>query len=200
MNNTMPGRNASTQPTITPVASGEAVVASFQSHADAEDAVRRLSEGGLPVSQIFIIGRNFETHEDIQGFYRPADAALAGAEEGAWLGGLFGLMLGAMGFFVLPVIGGLMVIGPLAGMIAGAIGGAGVGALINGLVAAGIPRDQALKYQERLQAGEFLVNVHGSADDLGRAHEILGATALTHLQTHGELPDASGRYAIDDTV
>ncbi len=200
MNNTIPGRIASAPPTTTPAASGEAVVASFPRHADAEEAVRRLSGGGLPVGQISIIGRNFETHEDIQGFYRPSDAALDGAGEGAWLGGLFGLMLGAMGFFVLPVIGGLMVIGPLAGMIAGAIGGAGVGALINGLVAAGIPRDQALRYQERLQAGEFLVVVHGSADALGRAHEILSGTAPTHLQMHGESPDASGRYAIDDAV
>ena len=183
MNSTM----TDTQSTMSdqPAAFDQAVVASYRSHADAETAVRRLAEGGLPITQISIIGRNFETHQDIQGFYRPADAALNGAGQGAWFGGLFGLMMGAMGFFVMPAVGALMVMGPLSGMIAGAIGGAGVGALINGLVASGVPRDQALKYQERLQAGEFLVVVHGDAGETMRAHEILEGTAQTHLQAHG---------------
>ena len=168
-----------------PATFDQAVVATYRSHTDAEQAVRRLSEGGLPINQISIIGRNFETHEDVQGFYRPADAALDGAGQGAWFGGIFGLMLGAMGFFVMPAVGALMVMGPLSGMIAGAIGGAGVGALINGLVASGVPRDQALKYQERLQAGEFLVVVHGGAGEMMRAHEILEGTTPSHLQAHG---------------
>jgi len=164
--------------------SDQTVVASYRNHTDAEAAVHLLSDGGLPIKQISIIGRNFETHEDIQGFYRPADAALDGAGQGAWFGGLFGLMLGAMGFFVMPVVGAVLVMGPLAGMIAGAIGGAGVGALINGLVASGIPREQALVYQDRLQAGEFLVVVHGDAGTAAQAHAILDGTAQTHLQTH----------------
>ena len=155
-----------------PVAFDQAVIASYRSHPDAEAAVRRLSEGGLPITHISIIGRHFETHEDIQGFYRPADAALAGAGSGAWVGGFFGLLAGAMGFFVFPVVGALMVLGPLSGLIAGAIGGAGIGALINGLIATGVPRDQALKYKDRLQAGEFLVVVHGGAGETMRAHEI----------------------------
>ena len=153
-----------------PAAFDQAVVATYRSHTDAEAAVRLLSSGGLPMTHISIIGRHFETHEDVQGFYRPEDAALAGAGTGAWFGGFFGLMAGAMGFFVFPVVGALMVMGPVAGLIAGAIGGAGVGALINGLVASGVPRDQALKYQERLQAGEFLVVVHG-----GRGRDDAGA-------------------------
>lgn len=85
----------------------------------------------LVSDQISIIGRNFETHEDTQGFYRPADAALDGAGQGAWFGGLFGLMLGAMGFFVMPVVGAVLIMGSLADMIAGAIGGAGAGASSN---------------------------------------------------------------------
>lgn len=162
----------------------QAVVATYLTHADAEAAVRLLAADGFPINQISIIGRHFETRQDIQGFYRPADAALDGAGQGAWYGGLFGLLLGAMGFFVMPAVGALLVLGPLSGMIAGAIGGAGVGALINGLVASGVPRDQALKYQERLQAGEFLVIVHGSADETVRANQILKGTAQTQLQTH----------------
>ncbi|MDR3708062.1 MAG: hypothetical protein P4L33_07160 [Capsulimonadaceae bacterium] len=162
----------------------QAVVASYRSHAEAETAIRRLAADGLPVETISIIGRNFETYEDVQGFYLPGDAARDGAGQGAWLGGIFGFMAGAMGFFVFPGFGALMVLGPLAGLIAGAVGGAGVGALINGLIAAGIPKEHAIKYQERLQAGEFLLVVHGNADEVKRAHEILEGTGQTHLVLH----------------
>jgi hypothetical protein len=72
---------------------------------------------------------------------------------------MFGLLMG-FGLFVLPVAGTLIVLGPLSGLIAGAISGAGIGALVNGLMAMGIPKDQALKYEARLQAGEFLVIVN----------------------------------------
>ena len=173
----------------TSIAFDQAVVASYRNHSEAETAVRRLAAGGLPINQVSIVGRNFETHEDIQGFYRPADAVREGAEQGAWFGGFFGLMLGAMGFFVFPIVGGLLIAGPLAGLVAGAITGAGVGALVNGLVASGIPRDQALKYQERLQAGEFLVVLHGSKDETARAHEILDDTLQIYLQTHAMTPE-----------
>jgi hypothetical protein len=180
-----------TLPRTLPVAYDQTVIASYRNHMAAEAAVRRLSRGGLPINQISIIGRNFETHEDIQGFYRPADAAIEGAGQGAWFGGIFGLMLGAFGFFILPVIGGLMIIGPLAGLVAGAIGGAGVGALINALMTMGVSRDQALKYQERLQAGEFLVVLHGSADETAHAREILDDTMQTHIQTHSGTIESS---------
>jgi hypothetical protein len=171
-----------------PVEIVQTIVASYRSHADAEDAIRHLASGGVPIDTISIIGRNFETREDIQGFYRPADAALSGAGQGAWLGGLFGLMMGAFGLFVLPIVGAVMVLGPVSGMIAGAIGGAGAGALISGLIAAGIPRDQAFKYQERLQAGEFLVIVHGPESVGKQAHEMLEGTPQTYLRAHSSKP------------
>ena len=183
MNNTITG--------TAPIAFDQTVVASYGNHSSAEAAVRRLSDGGLPINQISIVGRNFETHEDIQGFYRPADAALDGASQGAWFGGIFGLMMGALGFFVFPVLGSVMIIGPLAGFVAGAIGGAGVGALINALIMMGIPRNQAFKYQERLEAGEFLVTLHGSVGQTAQAHEILEGTSQTHLQTYHQAHDAT---------
>ncbi len=78
------------------------------------------------MQKISIIGRNFELREDVQGYYRPSDAALEGAGFGAWMGGLFGLLMG-FGMFVFPIAGTLIVLGPLAGMIAGAVSGAGFG-------------------------------------------------------------------------
>src|SRR6202011_6246514 len=114
-----------------PAKSVNSVVAVYRHHAAAEDAVNRLERAGIPMQKVSIIGRNFELREDVQGYYRPSDAALEGAGFGAWMGGLFGLLM-ALGMFVFPIAGTLIVLGPLAGMIAGAVSGAGLGALVNG--------------------------------------------------------------------
>ena len=71
-----------------------------------------------------------------------------------------------------------------------AVGGAGVGALLNALIATGIPRHQALKYQDRLQAGEFLVVVHSGSDQAKRAHEILEQTEHSVLHAYGPSAEA----------
>ena len=163
----------------------QAVVASYGSHNDAEEAVRQLQRSGVPMDHISIIGRNWQVREDVQGFYTPGDAIQAGAKRGAWFGGFFGLFMG-MGMFVFPIAGTLIVLGPLAGLIAGAIGGAGFGALTSGLMTMGIPKDQALKYEGQLQAGEFLVVVHDATlEETTLAHQILQATSNTSIDSHG---------------
>src|SRR5687768_13031956 len=133
-----PPRSSENQ-SIRPVDSS--VVAIYKTHQQAEEAVRKLERGGIPMQKISIIGRDFQLREDVQGYYRPSDAAKEGAGFGAWFGGLFGLMMG-FGFFLFPVAGPLFVLGPLAGMIAGALSGAGIGALVNALVALGMSKDQ----------------------------------------------------------
>lgn len=76
------------RPDTQPAVSDQAVVASYRSYPKSGAAVHRLPEGGLPINRISIIGRHLETHEGVQGFYRPADAAPDGAGAGAWCGGL----------------------------------------------------------------------------------------------------------------
>jgi hypothetical protein len=60
-----------------------------------------------------------------------------------------------------------------------------MGALVNGLMALGIPKDKALKYQSRLQAGEFLVTVTGNSEEVNRAKEVLQNSGEIELETHG---------------
>ena len=161
----------------------QSVVASYKSHEDAEEAVRQLQHSGIPMPQISLIGKDWRAREDVQGYYQPADAVREGAGTGAWFGGIFGLFLG-FGLFVFPIAGALIVLGPLAGFIAGAIGGTGVGALIGALVSLGIPKEQAIKYQTRLEAGEWLVIVHGGNDDIQKAHLTLQNSGHVELQMH----------------
>lgn len=143
--------------------------------------MRKLERAGISIQKISIIGRDFQLREDVQGYYRPSDAAKEGAGFGAWFGGLFGLMMG-FGLFVFPVAGTLVVLGPLSGMIAGAIGGAGIGALVNALIALGMSKEQALKYQARLQAGEFLLSVIGTSEEVERARSLLEDTGESDIQ------------------
>jgi uncharacterized membrane protein len=166
-----------------PEKANNSVVAIYHHHTEAEEAVHRLERAGIPIQKISIIGRNFQIREDVQGYYRPSDAALEGAGFGAWMGGLFGLLMG-FGLFVFPVAGTLIVLGPLAGFIAGAVSGAGIGALINSLMALGISKEHALKYQAHLQAGEFLVIVAGTIEEVSRAREVLENSGEIDLQTH----------------
>ena len=100
------------------------------------------------------------------------------------MGGLFGLLMG-FGKFVFPVAGTLIVAGAIGRHILGALSGAGVGALVNGLMALGISKDRALKYQSRLQAGEFLVTVTGTPEEVNRAREVLQNSGEIELETHG---------------
>ena len=167
-----------------PLSCDQSVLAGYRSHYEAEKAVRRLAKEGLPTDKISMIGRSFQTCDDIQGFYRPADAALQGAEAGAWFGGICGMLTGT-GLFILPVVGPVFVLGPLAGLVATAVGGAGTGALITGLVSLGIHQDQAAKYQESIHAGEFLVIVYGATSvETDRACSLLEDTSQTYLRTH----------------
>ena len=172
-----------TQPT--PSSEQQAVVAVYPTHEQAEAAVRQLQHAGLPMNAISIIGRNWQVREDVQGYYHPGDAVREGATSGAWVGGLFGLLLG-FGLFVIPVAGTILVLGPLGGLIAGALSGAGIGALAGGLMSLGIPKDQALKYQSRLEAGEFLVVAHGAPEIVTQANQVLQGTTPTDLQMHSQ--------------
>jgi len=49
----------------------QTVVASYGTHDDAEEAVRRLHRGGAAIDHISLIGREWQMREDVQGFYRP---------------------------------------------------------------------------------------------------------------------------------
>jgi len=173
----------------------QSAATAYSSHAEAEAAVRCLVKHGMPAETISMIGHHFEAQGDIQGFYHPAPQnrsephLLDGLEVGAWVGGIFGLQAGATGFFVMPVVGAMMVLGPLAEMIAGALSGAGagagIGALTQGLLASGIPADQTHKYQNYLQSGGFLVAVHGNAGRTKRVHELLQSVGQAHPQSGG---------------
>ena len=108
------------------------IVAVYPDHDAAEHAVRRLHETGIAMSDLSIVGRDFQTTEEPVGFVSAKDYATAGAATGAWFGGLFGLCIGAA-FLILPGIGPVVVAGPLTAAVVAGIEGALAGTALGSL-------------------------------------------------------------------
>ena len=126
----------------------------------------------------------------VHGYVTAADTSKTGAQTGAWVGGIFGLLVGAA-FVWVPGIGPLIVAGPLAaallGGLEGALGGAAVGGLLGGIAGLGISKEHILKYEERIRGGKFLLIAHGNAAQVATAHAVLKDTGAEEMSVHSEI-------------
>lgn len=165
-------------------------VAVYDRHTDAEKAVKTLQRAGFDMRKISIIARDYETEEHVVGFLNAGDRAKIFGKLGAFWGALLGVLFGSALLFI-PVLGHIVVLGPVAALIfdgaAGAAVGGGVSALVGALTALGLPRDSVLRYEVALKANQFLLIVHGVEAEIDRAREILKASAPTSFD-HYEVP------------
>lgn len=166
------------------MASTHTIVSHFPSHAEAEKAVLEMQKKGFDMQKLSIIGKDYQTAEHVRGFLTWKDTAKAGATGGGYwgsfVGGLFGILAGA-GVLFIPGIAPIVVAGPIAGVLAGwlegtLVGGAGaaaIGGLAGALGGLGIPKHEVLKYETKIQAGEFVILVTGSDEDVTQAKQML---------------------------
>jgi hypothetical protein len=163
------------------------IVAIYPSHAAAEAAIKELQHGGIDMTKLSIVGRDYHTDEHVVGYYNAGDRMKYWGKMGAFWGGIWGLLLGSA-FFWIPGLGPLLVAGPLIGWIVSALEGAvvigGMSAIGAGLYSLGIPKDSILKYETALKTDKFVLMVHGSMDDTTRAKEILDRTIPETLDHH----------------
>ena len=163
------------------------VIAVYDTHEQAESAVKALQHQGFDMTKLSIVGRDYHTEENVVGYYNTGDRMKAWGKSGAFWGGLWGMLFGSAFFFV-PVIGPIVVAGPLVAWIVGALEGAavvgGLSVLGAALVGIGIPKDSALKYETELQAGRFVLIVHGTRAEIDRAHSLLELTQHKGLTAH----------------
>lgn len=164
----------------------DAVVAIYNTHTEAEEAVKELQRSGFDMTQLSIVGKDYHTEDHVVGYYTTGDRMKAWGRMGAFWGGLWGLLLGAA-FFAIPGIGPVVVAGPLVSWIVGALEGAvvvgGLSALGAGLASIGIPRDSILKYETALKADKFLLIAHGTPEQVDRAKSILERTSTAEAAT-----------------
>lgn len=164
-----------------------AVVAIYDTHAEAEKAVRELQKSGFDMQKLSIVGKEYHTEEDVIGYYNAGDRMKVWGKTGAFWGGFWSLMFGSA-FFMIPGIGPLLAAGPVVGWIIGALEGAvvvgGLSALGAGLYSIGIPKDSIIEYETHIKSGKFVVIAHGLPDEVTKAKTSLAATKHESLKAH----------------
>ena len=165
------------------------VVAIFESHNQAEDAVRELQKDGFDMKKLSIVGKDYHTDEHVVGYYTTGDRMMYWGKLGAFWGGFWGLLFGSA-FFWVPGVGPLVVAGPLVTWIVAALEGAavmgGLSALGAALASIGIPKNRILQYEASLKAGKFLLILHGTPQEVERAKQRLDDTEATETTVHAK--------------
>jgi hypothetical protein len=163
------------------------IVAVYNTHGEAEDAVKDLQRGGFDMQKLSIVGKEYHTDQHVVGYYNAGDRMKCWGKRGAFWGGLWGLLFGAA-FFIVPGLGPVLIAGPLAAWVVGALEGAalvgGLSVIGAGLYSIGIPKNSIVRYESALKADKFLLIAHGTAEEVTKARDIVQATEPAELDTH----------------
>jgi hypothetical protein len=157
----------------------------FASHAEAEKAITLLSESGVDVKTLSLVGKGYHSEEHPVGFYSLGDKVKSWGATGAFWGGIWGLLVAPAVFF-LPGLGLIAMAGPLVATLVGGLEGAvvvgGLSAIGAALTRVGVPAHQVVKFETALKVDQYVLLVHGSAMDQERARAAL---AESHLLAAG---------------
>ena len=165
-----------------------AVVAVYDSHDKAEDAIKELQMAGVDMKSLSIAAKDVHTDEHVVGYYNTGERMKYWGKLGAFWGGFWGLLFGSAAFSI-PGIGPVLVAGPLVGWMIAALEGAvlvgGVSAVGAGLVSIGIPKNSVLEYDVALATDKYLLVVHGTPGEVANAREVISRTKNSHYMVHG---------------
>jgi hypothetical protein len=94
-----------------------------------------------------------------------------------------------------PVVGHIVILGPLAAMLfsglQGAVVAGGVSALAGALMSIGIPKDSVLRYETALKANQFVLMVHGDSQGIARARDVLKSSGMSSFEQHSAPSEAA---------
>lgn len=168
--------------------SQSSAVAIYNTHTDAEAAVKKLQDSELDMKLLSIVGKDYRTEDHVVGYYKTGDHVKYWGKLGAFWAGIWNL-LGGEAFFWMPGVGPILVGGPLVSSIVSALEGAkvhnGLTALGSALYTMGIPKSSVINYESALNANKFLLIVHGANGEASKAREILRKTEPIELAAHG---------------
>ncbi|HEY8416697.1 MAG TPA: hypothetical protein VIK93_01535 [Limnochordales bacterium] len=162
----------------------------FDSHDQAERAVRKLRESGFTEKEVSLVARghgdkggrrgrgDMEAGDEGMGAQNVSD----GAAWGGGIGALGGLLAGA-GALAIPGIGPIVAAGPLAAALSGAVAGGVAGSLLD----MGIPEERGRQLEEEVKQGRLLCVVEADSDRVKEAAQILRETGARNVETHGDM-------------
>lgn len=165
-----------TMSTTAAPAATDPVIAVCATHAEVQSRLQALSEAGFDLAKLSIVGKGHHLDEHALGFYTLGDRVIAwGGLDSTW-GAIWG-MIAAPAMFLLPQIGLIAAAGPIGAALAAVLEGAvmlsGVSAVGAALASVGMPSARAAQYEEDLQAGRYLIVVHGSPAEVDGARAIV---------------------------
>ncbi len=161
------------------------LVAVYPDEESANKVVKRLIDGDCPADVISVLGTVHATGDDPLGIYslKTGERMKVWGEQGVFWGGVWGLLAGAAGLFIIPGVGTLAAAGYIVEAIAAgaAVGGgamAGAAAVSRLSVAfhrAGIPEEIILALHQAIEAGRFLVMFHGAESEVTQWREVFAS-------------------------
>ena len=148
----------------------------FDSYEVAANNVNKLIDGGVLKKYISVIGKGEQKEQNEFEYKKNTDNMIFWGEQGAFWGGLWGLLMGGILFWT-PGVGPILATGQILSAIAGMTGGAvmfgAAGAMTAWFVELGIEKSLAIKYGEMIKENKILVIVHGDKDAVEIAKKVL---------------------------
>ena len=155
----------------------KAIVAVFETHKDAELAVKELDRLGFNMKNLSIVGQGYQTEERILGYVKTKDRLMIWGKRGAFWGMLTGLLAGSAFLFV-PGLGHIVILGPLVNWLTGgALLGGGLSVIGGALRSLGIPKDSVLKYERAIKAEKYVLVAYDQKDIIDEAKGLLETRA-----------------------
>jgi len=177
----------------------DSVIAVFADHNAAEAAVKKLAAASFAIKNLSVVGKGYQTEENVVGFYNLGDRVKFWGTRGAFWGGLWGMFFGGL-FVTIPALGPVVLLGYLATVAIATVENAvlvgGLSVVGAALFSIGIPKDSVIQYETALKADSFLVMAHGTAEEMARAKAILGTVNPSRVDLHaGEKTSATATLA-----
>jgi hypothetical protein len=137
----------------------------------AKDAIHILRRGGIPPSQISLVGKGFRSNSDIAMDIPFNDDSVRDATLGAGFGAILGVLGGAVA--AIATGGGVVfLIGPLAAGMTGAV----AGAFLAGLGGWGVHHERITHFETLVSQGKSLIVAYGNPLQIIDADRILKET------------------------
>lgn len=169
------------------ICESDSVVATFNTHHDAELDAKQLLKAGFDTKKLSIVGKDYHSDEHVVGYYNTGDRVKYWGKMGVFWGGLWGMLFGSAFLFV-PGIGPIVVGGPLVAWIIGTLESAvvlgGLSAVGAALYSIGISKDSIVKYETSLRSNKFLVVDQGTTVEMDNAYNILQDAGSIQTDIH----------------
>jgi len=177
-----------------------AVFGLYPSVESAERAVDALVSARFSNADVSVLMADNQSSKDFahEKQTKAPEGTTTGVAAGGTIGGTLGLLAG-IGALAIPGVGPFIAAGPIMGALAGLGVGGAVGGLVGALVGMGIPEYEAKRYEGRVKEGGVLLSVHcDTAEEIGRAKNILKRTGADDIASAGEEPVGATKARVDD--